>query len=108
MFKLKFKISQENLFEEGKKEKEKGLIDNKKHLYVFGGLKEDYECSNEIRHLEYDKNAWSAKVVNTIGNKPLGRYGHEICYVPSIHSIAMYGGKYETNRDGKEEKIGLT
>ena len=62
-------------------------------IYVFGGRDEIGKSSAILWRYRLFSNPWYLDKVHTMGIGPSGRYGHSLNYLPTIHSLIVYGGE---------------
>lgn len=62
-------------------------------VYLFGGLNPEGETSNCMKTLTLKKDRFAVQTLVTAGKQPPARYEHGMCYVESLLSLAVYGGK---------------
>ncbi|CAD8182697.1 unnamed protein product [Paramecium octaurelia] len=78
-----------------KKEEQADQLFSKEGIYIFGGKDSEDNLYSELYQLIIDTYPSVLQVVETIGQKPLGRRSHSMNYDEKISALLLFGGTNE-------------
>jgi len=62
-------------------------------IYCFGGLKEDGQCTNELKIMLPTRKGYIFSIPKTKGISPMARINHQMIFYEHNRMLVIYGGE---------------